>query len=49
MIPLVLETIVRTLGQGSFRWVDDQPTKDDLDHIFKQTRYPQGARGIYFN
>jgi len=37
MIPLVLETIVRTLGTGSFRWVDDQPTDDDLDHIFKQT------------
>jgi len=37
MIPLVLETIVHRLTKGSFRWVDDQPTDADLDHIFKQT------------
>jgi len=36
MIPLVLETIVRSIVHEPFQWVDDQPTDDDLDHIFKQ-------------
>ena len=38
MIPLVLETIVQRLVKpAEFPWVDDQPTKEDLDHIFRQT------------
>ena len=38
MIPLVLETIVeRLVKPAEFPWVDDQPTKEDLDHIFRQT------------
>ena len=39
-IPFVLETIVQNLvpiKKGAFPWVDDQPTKEDLDHIFHQT------------
>jgi hypothetical protein len=39
-IPFVLETIVQSLvpiKRNAFPWVDDQPTKEDLDHIFNQT------------
>ena len=39
-IPFVLETIVQSLvpiKRNAFPWVDDQPTKQDLDHIFNQT------------
>jgi hypothetical protein len=49
MIPLVLETIVERLvpmQKGSFPWVDDQPTKEDLDHIYKQTSDEFDALGL---
>jgi len=32
-----LATIVDSIQRKPFPWVDDQPTGEDLDHIFKQT------------
>ena len=32
----MIETIVPLIQRGPFPWVDDQPTKEDLDHIFNQ-------------
>jgi hypothetical protein len=36
MIPLVIETLVPLIQRKSFPLVDDQPTKDDIDHILNQ-------------
>lgn len=33
---MILETILPLIQRKAFPWVDDQPTKDDLDHIFTQ-------------
>ena len=33
---MILETIVPLIQRKPFPWVDDQPTKEDLDHIFAQ-------------
>jgi len=33
---MILETILPLIQRKPFPWVDDQPTKDDLDHIFNQ-------------
>ena len=34
---LILDTLVDCIQRKPFPWVDDQPTGEDLDHIFKQT------------
>jgi hypothetical protein len=33
---MILETLVPLIQRKPFPWVDDQPTKDDLDHILSQ-------------
>jgi len=33
---MIIETLLPLIQRKSFPWVDDQPTKDDLDHIFNQ-------------
>jgi hypothetical protein len=33
----ILDTLVECIQRKPFPWVDDQPTGEDLDHIFKQT------------
>ena len=33
---MILETLMPLIQRKPFPWVDDQPTKDDLDHIFTQ-------------
>jgi len=33
---MILETLLPLIQRKPFPWVDDQPTKDDMDHIFTQ-------------
>jgi hypothetical protein len=33
---MILDTILPLIQRKPFPWVDDEPTKDDLDHIFNQ-------------
>ena len=33
---MILETLVPLIQRGPFPWADDQPTREDLDHIFSQ-------------
>jgi hypothetical protein len=34
---MLLDTLVESIQRKPFPWVDDQPTAEDLDHIFQQT------------
>ena len=33
---MILDTLLPLIQRKPFPWVDDQPTKDDMDHIFNQ-------------